>query len=153
MSKFIQHPFDFQVRSAIRREACAIRKELNLTSVAQLILLANTPIPEMTTLVALPSYQDEMGSDPIGTALELLQAYDSQGSFGYNPGITSEAEIRLNPNFYFSESISLVAIPGFTEEGGTDGIETPMETLLTFSAQGSGGYNSGMTAEPEVTVI
>lgn len=155
MSKFIPHPYDFQIRSAIRREATAVRKTCEITTVASVVGRIGYPLEgghgsdDSLHLIAYPGFKDEFGSDPLDVTLALLQAYAAQGTSGYNKGITAEEDIQIG--YPTTPSVSLVAYPDIITDADTFPIEYAPETLLSFNSPDSNG--SGLIAEPEVTVI
>lgn len=156
MSKFIQHPFDFQIRSAIRREACAIDKSCTIGVLPTVTGSFNFTIQgghgsdDSLHLIAYPGFKDETGSDPIEVIFGPdLQAYGAQGTGGYNPGLTAETEVSIGIPLF--PSVSLVAVPDIITDVDTFPIEYAPETLLAFNSPDSNG--SGLIAEPEVTVI
>lgn len=149
MSKFIKHPFDFQIRSAIRREATAIRRELNIIAEAALSSVINYSIPNSVSLVATPDVSDETGTNPLDIHVEIMESGSSLTSTFQ--GVIAEPILGFGAPF--DGIATLIATPAIDEEGGTGGIESTTEILYAFDSQGSFGYASGITAEPELAVI
>ena len=148
MSKFILHPFDYQIRSAVRREATAVRKEPIISAIASLNTIDNIQVFFNRSLIALGDILDETGgTNPIEVLIEVLEGGPPSA---VSQGIIAEPEVLFG--FLINTTINLVATPSVEEEG-SGGVDVELFILEGFNSQGSGGYNKGLTAEAEISVV
>lgn len=138
MSKFIQHPFDYQIRSAIRREASAINSVPTIDIIPTIVTQINYLIGGVPNLVAVFDILEETGTN----TLDVIE-HDFGGTY---PSLDTEASISFGNPIY--KSVVLMIEQDVIEEGaGTFPIDNVLVELSTA------GTFPSLNAEASMVVV